>query len=198
MRRRRRADGERGALMVEMAIVAPLLALVIAGVLEFGLAWRDNLTVANAGRAGVRTVSRGGDDRLADYETLQSVRGALNSIDPGLIDYLVIYESTTADGGPSPTCAAGSTSTVPGERCNVYSASDLSTLVPADFTGTTDCSTAPDRFFCPVTDRETDFDIGPGYVGVHLSVNRDFITGAFPGSITITDHSVMRLEPVIS
>ena len=42
---RRRADGDRGLAMVEMAIVAPLLALLVGGLVEYGLLWRDNLTV---------------------------------------------------------------------------------------------------------------------------------------------------------
>ncbi|MEL7210670.1 MAG: hypothetical protein AAGK32_20950, partial [Actinomycetota bacterium] len=114
------------------------------------------------------------------------------------IDHVVIYESTTPDGGPSATCAAGNPSSTPGSRCNVYTADQMATLTTADFVGTTDCSSAPDRFYCPVTDRETDFDVGPGHLGVQLRVRRDFITGIFPGSITITDHSVMRLEPEFS
>jgi hypothetical protein len=77
----------------------------------------------------------------------------------------------------------------------VYTADQMATLTPADFTGTVDCASAPDRFYCPVVDRETDFRAGPGYLGVYVKVRRDFITGVFPGSITITDHSVMRLEP---
>lgn len=195
---RRRRPADRGAILVEFAIVAPVLVLIAVGVLEFGLGWRDNLSVSNAGRAGVRTVSSAGDDRLADYDALQSLKGGLSGIPNARIDYVVIYESTTADGKPSATCAGGTSSTTSGERCNVYTAAQMESLTPADFVGTTTCLSAPDKKFCPVTDRETDFDIGPGFIGVYVKVRRDFMTGIFPGSITITDHSVMRLEPEIS
>lgn len=203
MSRRRRlaacdSDDDRGAILVEFAIVAPMLVLVVVGVLEFGLGWRDNLSVTNAGRAGVRTVASGGDERHADYDALQAIRGAIDGIRNTQIDHVVIYESTTSDGAPSATCAAGTSSTVVGSRCNVYTAAQLTNLVPADFTGPTDCGGAPDRFYCPMTDRETDFDVGTSYVGVYVQVRRDFITGVFPGSITIKDHSVMRLDPELS
>jgi Flp pilus assembly protein TadG len=39
LRRSTRTSGDRGAALVEMAIVAPLLILLVFGILEFGLAF---------------------------------------------------------------------------------------------------------------------------------------------------------------
>ena len=65
LRRRRDAlaRGDRGLAMVEMAIVAPFLALIVAGILEYGTLWRDNLTVTSSSRAAARVVSNLGDSR---------------------------------------------------------------------------------------------------------------------------------------
>jgi hypothetical protein len=49
-------DGERGATLVEMAIVLPLLLLLVFGIIEFGLAWFDNQSISQ----GVREAARRG------------------------------------------------------------------------------------------------------------------------------------------
>lgn len=51
-RRDTHGPGERGQVLVEFAIVAPFLALVVAGVLQFGVAlnyWHDMHRIANQG-----------------------------------------------------------------------------------------------------------------------------------------------------
>ena len=194
--RPRNEDGDRGVILVELAIMIPVLALLAVGVFEFGMGWRDNLSVANTARAGARIASSSADHRMADYDALQAIKAAIADIDSTKIDYVVIYEASTSDGAPSAACAAGTSSSTPGSRCNAYTAAQIDSLVPADFTGTTACDPgSPDVTYCPVTDRETNFEIGPDYLGVYLKVRHDFVTGVFPGSITITDNAVMRLEP---
>ena len=69
--RERRASGERGAALVEAAFITPVFALVIFGILEFGLTFRDYLTVANASRDSGRAASAYGDDLYADYNIIQ-------------------------------------------------------------------------------------------------------------------------------
>ena len=62
LRARRRA-GDRGAVLVEMVLVVPILALIVAAVFEFGLAWRDTMTISNAMRSGARVGSNAGRER---------------------------------------------------------------------------------------------------------------------------------------
>ncbi len=45
---------ERGAALVELALVLPLLLVVIAGIVDFGLAFQRFEVVANAAREGAR------------------------------------------------------------------------------------------------------------------------------------------------
>jgi Flp pilus assembly protein TadG len=45
---------DRGQSIVEFAIVLPILGLLIAGILQFGLAFRNYLAITDAARAGAR------------------------------------------------------------------------------------------------------------------------------------------------
>ncbi len=46
---------ERGAALVEFALVAPLLFLLLFGIVEFGMAFNDFIAVRNGSREGART-----------------------------------------------------------------------------------------------------------------------------------------------
>ena len=108
MRRRVRVEGrERGAAIVELVLIAPVLLLLAVGIAEFGLGWKDSLTVSNAMRAGARVGSAAANTRTADYEVLQGVRSALSSLPTGAIERIVIYKANGPDGEISSTCAAG-------------------------------------------------------------------------------------------
>jgi Flp pilus assembly protein TadG len=51
---RRRAGTERGAELIEMAIVTPILLLILAGIFDFGFLFRSWQVVTNAAREGAR------------------------------------------------------------------------------------------------------------------------------------------------
>ena len=50
----RRLRSERGAELIELALVLPILLLVFAGIVDFGLLFQRFLTVSNAAREGAR------------------------------------------------------------------------------------------------------------------------------------------------
>ncbi len=194
----RRLRGDGGLAIVELAIVVPLLALIAAGTIEFGFAWRDSLTVSNATRAAARVVSNLGTNRLADYEALLTLRAGLATLPAGTtIDGVLIYDATAADGEPPAQCfdSSGAPKSVNG-MCNAYSAADLAGLSLGDFGGTTSCSSsALDRAWCP-TSRQDQQSLGLDDVGVWVQVDRGWLTRIFPGSgITFDNHTVMRIEP---
>jgi len=58
---RNRLRQERGAELIEMALVLPLLLLIIMGIIDFGFMFREMSVVTNAAREGART------GILADY-----------------------------------------------------------------------------------------------------------------------------------
>ena len=65
--------------MVEMAIVAPLLALLVAGILEYGTLWRDNLTVTSSTtrRIDSSCCRTWATTTSSDYEALLSLESGL-------------------------------------------------------------------------------------------------------------------------
>ncbi len=195
LRARRRA-GDRGAVLVEMVLVVPILALIVAAVFEFGLAWRDTLTISNAMRSGARVGSNAGRERLADYTILKSVEAAMvGGIPTSRVQRLIVYKASTSNSRPPASCLAITGSGGVNGVCNVYRASDLARPV-SDFGGTTSCSaSAPDRYWCP-TARQNQHALGADYLGVWIEVHYTWATGMFPGSgLTLRDRAVMRLEP---
>ncbi len=53
-RLRRRGRGERGAELIELALVLPILLLAFAGIVDFALLMQRYLVISNAAREGAR------------------------------------------------------------------------------------------------------------------------------------------------
>ena len=126
--RRRREDGERGAVMIEFALVGMLLATMAFGTIEYGYGWRSSMSVLTAARAGARSVASMGIDNQADYFALTSVRTNLDSA--GLLDGLqrvVIYRADATNGDPPAICTA-TPITATTQKCNVYSGDQVRTV----------------------------------------------------------------------
>lgn len=73
---RERRD-ERGATLVEAAFVYALLFLALFAIVEFGLAFKDWLSVSHAAREGARAGATYGDDPTADIQILRDVERTL-------------------------------------------------------------------------------------------------------------------------
>jgi len=58
--RRRRDRDQRGAVVVEFALIVPMLLLIVFGILDFGYMLNRNTIVSNASRDGARTASLDG------------------------------------------------------------------------------------------------------------------------------------------
>jgi Flp pilus assembly protein TadG len=192
---RSRARGDDGAVLVEAALVFPLLILLVFGIMDIGFGFRDRLTVQTAIRSGVRAGSALGNDRAADYEVLQGIRSAIADIPSSKIERIVVFRSATVAGTVPAQCAAGTSTSNGTEPCNVYTAADL-VRPRSDFAGTNSCDpTAPDASWCP-TSRETRASVGTDYIGVWISVQHDQVAGVLPvAGVKIVDTVVMRIEP---
>jgi Flp pilus assembly protein TadG len=188
-----RRRGERGATLIESAIITPVLMLFVFGIFEFGFAFRDYLTVANSTRDGARAASVAGAELDADYRALLSISRASAALPDDAIEQIIIYKAAGPDADPTAGCLAGTS--VPGV-CNVYLASDLQR--PADEFGCNVTSTvapnAPDDAWCPTT-RETSVGSGLDYVGVFIAINHDYVTGMFGSQIEMDDRMILKVEP---
>lgn len=83
----RRAEGDDGAVLVEFALIMPILAMFLFGIVSAGMAWNQNLALAQAGRLGGRyaaTLSTAGYASLDDY--LDAVAARVVSSGEGNLD----------------------------------------------------------------------------------------------------------------
>ena len=67
------AAGERGAALIETALIVPVVFLILFGLVDGGLLFKDYLTVSHASREGARAVVEQELDAYADWEMLQVV-----------------------------------------------------------------------------------------------------------------------------
>ena len=189
-RRRHGAGSERGSALVEAAFITPLVFLVIFGILEFGWAFHDKLTVGNMSQSGARTASTQGNDTLADYQFVQAIDKAASALPRNQIQYIVLYKAASATDTVPASCSSGTSQT---GVCNVY--------VPANFSAPSTqfgCgATALDRFWCPTARKvATTVATGgpPDYVGVYVKVRHDTVTRLFGTGWTFTEDTVAREE----
>jgi Flp pilus assembly protein TadG len=184
--------------MIETILMLPFLVLLMVGILEFGMAWRDSISVSAALRQSARTSASQGASGSSDYYALQSLNAGLAGIPSSAIKRIVVYNATT-NAAPDPTCLGMTApSGQTGSRaCNVYDASAL-LLSSASFSSsaTGSCpASAVDRWFCPVT-RNVVQSSGADAVGIYIELRHDFASRIFGAGLTIKDKFVVRLEPI--
>ena len=80
---------EEGQTLVEFALVAPLLFLILFGIVQYGMAFKNSITLSDAVRTGARqaTVSRNAPDPIAT--TKASVVGAASDLDTSKLNVTV-------------------------------------------------------------------------------------------------------------
>jgi len=181
---------ERGVALVEFALVAPVLILLVLGIFEFGNAWRQTAGIERAVQQGARTVTSQANARYADYEALRAVDSATRSLSGVTVDQVVIYRADSADGAIPAACLTASQSGL----CNRYTGAQVRTVAPTGFPPATSCAGGWDALWCP-TGRDRD-GINRMRIGVHLTVSYTPVTGLIPGpTMTITRTAVYQIEP---
>ncbi len=185
----RRARGERGAVIVEIALVLPLLLMLGFGISDMGLAWRDKVTVETAARAGARTGANLGNNPLTDYNVLKTTLSGMSGIPQSNVDEVVVFNADSSGTVPA-TCKAGTS--VSG-LCNVY--------LPATFnlaSTSFGCNGGPDTSWCP-TNRVVSQAAGTDYLGVYVRAHRTSLTKLITGGqFTLSATAVFRLDPSAS
>jgi len=170
---------ERGATIVEAAIILPVLILTVVGLLELGLVFKDFLTVSFAAREGARIGSLTGNDVDADCNIIQGVISDLgaNLVIEGTITSIEIFRADPVTGNQGLT------------NDWTYTGSDP-----------TDClDWTPFPYNWPSTTRVV--VVGPtstlDILGVTINATHDYITGVGPfnGSINLAETAIQRLEP---
>jgi hypothetical protein len=170
---------ERGSALVETAIVLSLLMILSIGAFEWGMAFRDWLSVSSATREGARVAASAGTIGTADCTILEATAGSLLSVDNSQIAFVDIYKADTT-GAPTGQM----------QRYKPF--------VPGDEVGNLRC----ERWFAvndtsyPPTARD---NIGAerDWVGVRLEFTHSWKTGLFwwSGGVTWSDRTIILMEP---
>jgi hypothetical protein len=177
-RRSPRRDGRRGAVAVETAVLGTLLVLLFFGALEMGMLMRSRAHITDATREGTRTAAALPRFDGFEQNALAAIRGVLSTDD---LDFVTIYKADPATGRPT----AGQ----PFENCVIdcfmYEHQGGLGLVQL---ATDEWSFADQQACGGLTDTD--------WVGVYVRSHHTWLTGLLPGSKSLTDHVVMRLEPL--
>jgi len=184
--RRRAGRSERGASLVEGAIVAPVVFLLIFAVFEFGLLFKDYLSMSAGIRDSARLETTVGSSTTADYEALQNIKKRTPALDVNDIIRIVVFKASGPNSDVPVACKTGSVTNV----CNSYTKADLA-RPKTDFTGS---GSAPDRFWAP-SSRKDRLSDPPDYVGVWMKINHKTVTSFVPLTKDLEDTIVMRIEP---
>ncbi len=172
---------ERGASLVEVGLILPVLILLAIGLSEIGFLVVDYLTVTNAAREGARTGAAAADFDNgtvdADDLILEAIEEAACNLRFGDLESVRIFK---ADGGGQPVVGS----------INEYSPTgSLHCNSPLNALG---CDNA-----CPWAASGRD-RVPPtmDYLGVEISFSHSSVTGLFPfPTVDWQEVAVMQIEP---
>ena len=146
MRRLRRGGSDRGATMMEFALVLPLLLLLAFGTAEMGLAWVTNNRVEGSTSTAARIAASSGSLAEADRSVLQSLKSSLPQEQLNRLDRVIIFKPTNVNGGVPAGCIkpVGDQPGRGAELVQHLCGSDVAGAIPADLG-------AADNFWVPTT-----------------------------------------------
>lgn len=217
----RRFRGDRGTALTESAFVAPVVLLLIFGILEFGPLFRDYLTLGDAVADGARIGSALGPDTAkidptnpasatatADYFIVRAALQSTSSLNVDDLDRIVIFDAGPPSSGapldqvPRACKTSTANGVISGRRegsCNIYNPKiALNQLALPNGYRYFDCSQTPGSPACywnPVT-RKNGPTIGDiEYLGVYIKAKVPLMTGIFGDEFTVEQAAIVRLEP---
>lgn len=92
-------SSERGAVAVEFAILAPVLVMLLLGIIEFGRAYNVQISLTNAAREGVRAMAINSSQPLA----MTAAKNAAQQLSPALTDGNITFSGTNCTEGAQMT-----------------------------------------------------------------------------------------------
>lgn len=188
-RRRLGRDDEHGAVLVEAAIIIPLIVLLTFGAIEFGFAFNEQGTTRSATRTAARAASTQPKAPAPAFENaaIRTLNRSAENLATGTPVEAWIYRARNIDGDPElerPTTCV--TAALDGD-CRLY------TWTPGtgfdETAGTGNAWNPNERAACAGLSDS---------VGVYLVVKHKWLTGLpFNGSdgVTLSSNTIMSLEP---
>lgn len=184
--KRRRNQGEGGAVLVEAAFVISLiLAPLTFGAVEASFMVSHANALSDASRAAARVGAASFASPTEDYYILRAAADDTGLTNQGEITKVIIYRAASPDGVVPTGCEIAS---IVGE-CNVYTAADLQEPKSViDLKQT---------FWAPST-RLADVNGDMPYLGVKIVATHEWVTGWSLGAPILSGTQIMRIEPITS
>jgi hypothetical protein len=176
-----RTTDEDGAALVETALVLLLVLTITFGIIEWGLYFKDTLSVSSATRTGARTASARPRDSLYATDTVAAVATAVSALDRNGPKDLWIYRADAngmPDSGNFVTCTTCRRFRwdATNKEWDEVSGSDINDWPPLS------------QHACGGAQSDA--------VGIFLRAEHEFVTGFFGETRLMEDHTVMKFEPV--
>lgn len=196
-------SGQRGAGVLEAAIVAPVFFLLIFGIMEMGLLFRNYLTLGSSVTDAARTAAIRGNDADADFQILQAFRQSFAAWDLKDFEYIVIFEADGPGAQVPASCKGVGGASNDADNCNRYDVADLFRPMAdgsdVNFGGCPTDLDSLDAAWCPIS-RDTDLsgtgdDAGVDLIGIYVEAKHKYVTGFFADTGTLSYTQVIRLEP---
>jgi Flp pilus assembly protein TadG len=180
---RLRSRDEKGAAAVEAAIVTPVVLLMLFGIIEFGMLFKDYLGTQAMLRAGVRLGSA--EPRLGGFaqNVADQVQATGTVVRPQDVEELWVYKANVSNDFPDTFTDFSSCTT-----CVKFTWDAGTGKFRAS---TTPTWTAASQNACA---RSTANPAGPDRIGVFLKVKHNPITGIF-APVKISEGAALYLEP---
>ena len=180
MRRLLQGKQERGATLIEFAVIFPLIIVLVMGIAEFSLAFKDWLTISHASREGARAGATAANDIAADIQILSAIEDALTG---GDLQSIINVQVSDPDGVDSTTYT--------------YTGDPICAWTPCP-----DPSAGAPPLYAPPYQAPNylpeDRDVtapSPGRIQVSVTLTHNWFTGFFGSTSTWTSDTIMRLEP---
>ena len=184
--RSRARRSERGAALVEAAILMPVVLLIVFGALEFSSMYRDASQVSSAARAGGRIASA--ETRVATMptDTATATASALGGLPAQEPQELWVFDATLGQNRPS-SCSAGTS-------CVLFTWNSSTKSFTSSYDSTNPPAWVKSQNGCPSSGTNN----GPwGQVGVYVKAHYSYLTGLFgTGGRDLTSTAYFRVEPL--
>jgi hypothetical protein len=194
-RSRRSGASDRGATIVEFALLMPILLLLGLGTADMGLAWVATDRVESASAQAARVAAVSGSKVETDRDVLVALTTALPAGELAKLDRVVIFKPGA--GGAMPAgCVkvAGDLSETGATDCNTYTGATARSATATSMTGFGGTTGSKDRYWAPASRKDKLAD-PPDYIGVWLRTTHDSQVAGLFGSVIMTKVTILRIQP---
>lgn len=174
---RQAGTSDRGATLVEASIVIAIIAVpILLATIEFGLTFKDWISVSNASINSARVAASFGNNPVADIEALRSVETGMEAASLNQVGSITISDADN-----------------PGDS-NTYN------YTPLTGCKWTPCPDPDDPGYVPPSWPPSARSVTVGAldrVTVTIQFTHNYITGIFGSTVDLTRSATIRLEPQV-